>query len=143
MKRSAQKDAKGFTLVELIIGMALLGMIFAGAFSGIKTGFDVLEEARDQTRVAQMLQSELERLRTLNWNDLTALPAQSNIQLEGALAQAYRNRYTFTREISSPGSDRRMVTVTASWTNSGRDRALTMTTLYAKNGLYDYYYRAF
>lgn len=143
MRRSSSSKSKGFTLVELIVGMTLMGIVFAGAFSGIKTGFDVLEEARDHTRVTQMLQSELERLRTLNWNDLSSLPSTESVSLEGALAQAYRDRYTFTRQISSSGSDRYLVTVIASWENSGRERSLSMSTLYAKNGLYDYYYRAF
>ncbi|WP_309387389.1 PulJ/GspJ family protein [Cerasicoccus frondis] len=145
MNQSNDSKSKkgGFTLVELIIGMALAGIIFTGAFSGMKTGFDIVEEARDQARVTQLLQSEIERMRTLNWTDISALPAKETIALEGALASTYRNRYSFIRTIAANGSDRVLVTVTASWTNSGRDRTLTMTTGFAQNGLYDYYYRAF
>ncbi len=142
MKRStASKD--GFTLVELMIGMTLISIVFAGAFRGMKTGFDLVEEARDQARCTQMLQSEIERLRTMNWNDISALPGTATVQLDGALAKAYRDRYAFTRVITSTGTDQVMVTVTATWENSGRDRDLSMSTIYSKDGLYDYYYRAF
>ncbi|WP_309399672.1 PulJ/GspJ family protein [Cerasicoccus maritimus] len=143
MNRSPRFEDKnrGFTLVELVVGMTLAGIIFTGAFSGMKTGFDIVEEARDQARVTQLLQSEIERMRTLNWTDISALPAKETITLEGSLASTYRDRYTFVRAITSNGTDRVQVVVSASWVNSGRDRELEMTTGFAKDGLYDYYYR--
>ncbi|WP_309387395.1 type II secretion system protein [Cerasicoccus frondis] len=143
MKRTKTHKKNAFTLVELIVGMALAGMVFAGAFSGMKTGFDIVEQARDQARVTQLLQSEIERLRTLNFNDISSLPPSSAISLEGSLANAYRNRYSLNRVIKADGLDRVEVTVTANWTNSGRSRELSMKTGFTRDGLNDYYYRAF
>lgn len=141
MKWSTGSKLKAFTLVELMVGMTLAGIIFAGAFSGMKTGFDIVEEARDQARVTQLLQSEIERMRTLNWSDISALPAKESISLDGALASSYRDRYSFIRTIQSNGTDRVIVTITANWQNSGRSRDRSMLTGFSKDGLYDYYYR--
>ncbi|WP_269541456.1 PulJ/GspJ family protein [Cerasicoccus fimbriatus] len=141
MKWSTGSKLNAFTLVELMVGMTLAGIIFAGAFSGMKTGFDIVEEARDQARVTQLLQSEIERMRTLNWTDISALPAKESITLDGALASSYRDRYSFIRTIQANGTDRVIVTITASWQNSGRSRDKSMLTGFSKDGLYDYYYR--
>lgn len=143
MKKATSGLQNAFTLVELMVGMALAGIIFTGAFSGMKTGFDIVEESRDQARVTQLLQSEIERMRTLNWTDLKSLPANATITLDGALAQAYAERYTFTRNITQTSADQIEVEVVASWKNGNRNRSLSMFTGFTQNGLYDYYYRAF
>ncbi|MEO0796991.1 MAG: type II secretion system protein [Verrucomicrobiota bacterium] len=143
MLKSTLRKSLGFTLVELMIGLTLMGVIFTGAFSGMKTGLDIVEEARDQARATQLLQSEIERMRTLNWSDITNLPATESITLTGSASNTYNNRYNFERSITSLGTGRVRVSVTASWNNGQRDRSLSMTTGISENGLFDYYYRAF
>lgn len=143
MKATSGKTKRAFTLVELMIGMTLAGMVFAGAFSGMKTGFDIVEEARDQSRATQLLQSEIERLRTLNYSDIAALPQSSAISMEGIFANAFNNRYSLTRQVSPLDDKRVVVTVTINWSNGERQRELSMLTGFTRDGLNDYYYRAF
>ena len=65
--------AAGFTLVEVLIAMVLFTMVIAGGFAGISRGFQLVEASRNYTRSSQMLQSELELLRTLPWATFSAL----------------------------------------------------------------------
>ena len=41
-------DKGGFTLVEVVISMVLLGMIFSAAFSAYMLGMDMINDAREK-----------------------------------------------------------------------------------------------
>ena len=61
------KNSEGFTRVELMISTVVLLVIFAGGFGALHQGNRLIEIVRDETRAGQILQSEIEDLRTLNW----------------------------------------------------------------------------
>jgi hypothetical protein len=88
----------------------------------------------------------MERLRMMSWTMIAALPAtqtfdgstyfSSNPDLAG--------KYPITRTVANNASDpteMKDITVTVTWkTYDGRSHSRSFTSVYAKNGLYDYYY---
>lgn len=74
--RSASKA--GFTLVEVMVSTLLMMIIFGGGFGALVHGNRLIEASRDETRASQILQSEVEDLRTYDWTALTALDAEAS-----------------------------------------------------------------
>ena len=141
-----------------MIAVMLLGLLFGGAMVALSQGFFMAELSRDAFRVSQLLQNEIERLRTKNWPQLEALVGEKEIkfelfqaqaiaaekEIESALpqAQAIVARYTLVRDIFPSKEDQMTLIVTVSWKdNRGISHTRKFFTLFTKNGLNDYYYR--
>jgi len=126
-----------------MVAGALLAVVIAGTLGLLRQGIYYVELARDQTRIAQILQSEIEDLRTLNWNDLTSFSATEQFTPQGTFVAVYGDRYTCTRTITTTATDQRQVQVSATWTDSHNiPRTMSYFTRFTKEGLNDYYYRA-
>lgn len=131
-------------MVEVMISMSVMLVIFAGGFGALYQGNRLVEIARDETRASQVLQSEIEDLRTLDWATLNALNNDATYSAQSSFTDAYANRYTITRKITNRSATERRVVLEVAWTDSrGTDHMREYITLIAKDGLYDYYYRSF
>ena len=132
------------SLVELMMAVVILGVVFTSAFGVIGQGFNLIETSRDYTRVAQILQNEMESLRTMNWTELLALPASEQFSPDAQFISAFADRYTCTRDITIPKADQRLIVLTVSWRSSkGPLHSRSYRTNYTKNGLHDFYIRTF
>lgn len=136
--------------------MATFVMAFGIATSiiALQMGFKAIDVARDGTLASQIMQSEIERLRLWPWNNASTaavdsiceLPASATVSLTSmfSTSTAMAEKYTVTRTVSS-NTDRpddvRYITITVTWNSyDGRAHTRSFTTMYSKNGLYDYYY---
>lgn len=130
----------GFTLFEVIIAMTVFTMVIAGGFACFNQGLGLIENARHSTRSCQIMQSEIERVRSLPWADIEALPV-SDLDVtpaSGFINESGYDAYTMTRVVSGSG-DTRVVTLEIEWSdNSGRLHMRTYAAQYTKGGLYDY-----
>ncbi len=134
---------KGVTIIELMMAVMILGVVFASSFSLIGMGFIMVERARDMTRVTQILQNEVEDLRTKNWSQIEALEGTAIVSLDSAIIAEYGDRYTVTRTLSDFKDDQMDLAITVVWTdNKGVTHTRTFYTLFTKDGLNDFYYRA-
>lgn len=142
MRDSHYCRAEGFTLTELIVAMGIFTVVIAGGLAGVSRGFDILEDSRNYTRVSQILQSEIESLRSLSWQDLTALSDNEKIEVDTQFDTAAYDMYNIRREIVTEASDLRQVILIVSYRND-RERLITLKyfTFFTKGGLNDYYYR--
>jgi Tfp pilus assembly protein PilV len=144
----------GFTLIEVCL--ATFVMIFGIATSLIvmQTGFKALDVARDSTLASQIMQSEIERIRLLPWNNTSTtavdsiceLPASETVALSTMFTAnaTLAAKFTVTRSVTADGSrpdDVRYITISVDWKSyDGRSHVRSFSTMYVKNGLYDYYY---
>lgn len=141
MNHSQNRQA-GFTLVEVLIAMVLFTMVIAGGFAGISRGFQLVDASRSYTRSSQMLQSELELLRTLPWATFSAL---SDAELTEKFQEQIDSQfgaasYQATVETSLDGGDLMKVKVTVEWSGrTGRVQALSYITFFTEGGVNDYY----
>jgi prepilin-type N-terminal cleavage/methylation domain-containing protein len=137
-------SAAGFTLIEVMVAAAVMLVVFAGGFGALAQGNRLIEVSRDETRVSQILQSEIEDLRTRDWATLIALAAESSYAPQGTFTDAYSTRYSVKRNIATRSATQRRVTLQVSWTdNRNTSHMREYLTLITEDGLYDFYYRSF
>jgi prepilin-type N-terminal cleavage/methylation domain-containing protein len=140
----------GFTLVEVMIGVFIFAMVIAGGLITVSKGFELVDNARHHTRASQILQSEIELLRTRPWKtlkgeDSSSLSTQFKQQIEAQFSDgsyaAYtgdaNNPPTVVADFSTTPAE---VTVSVSWRNRlGRLYTKSYTTYFTEGGVNDYY----
>ena len=132
----------GFTLVEVIVSMFLMAMIFTAAFGSYFLGMRMVEDAREELRASQIIQSELEAMRTLNWSDMEELPTSAYFEPQGEFIQQFSDKYTSLRYVYTINDEQKVVFIRISWTNSrGQTTYQWFNTIFTRFGLNDYYYR--
>ena len=112
----------------------------------MQSGFRHLDLARGTTIAAQIIQSEMERIRMMSWAGVSALPETATF--DGALnfttSSRVSGKYSVTRSRvadSTRPTEVMHIAIAVAWnTYDGRPHSRTFTSIYTKNGLYDYYY---
>lgn len=145
MKRPNPSDpahSNGFTLVEVVVSLTLMAIVFTAAFGSYFLGLRLLEDARHRLRASQIIQSEVERLRTLNWSALQALDTSAAFTPSGEYVAQFANLYTTARSIEFFSSgDQAEIIIEVDWTNSkGIQSSESFATVFTKGGLSDYLY---
>ncbi|MEO7701255.1 MAG: prepilin-type N-terminal cleavage/methylation domain-containing protein [Opitutus sp.] len=148
-------DQRAFTILEVMIATFVMSLVIGTSLIAMQTGFRYVDVARGDTLASQIMQSEIERLRLMAWSktspagvvdSITELPAsETNVDLSTMFSSnaALASKFTLTRTVAVDGAraDVRYITVTVRWSSSDRkSHTRSFTTMYAKNGLYDYYY---
>jgi type II secretory pathway pseudopilin PulG len=148
-RRPRATGTAGFTLVELMVASVVLILGIASAVASLQIGFRTLDNARATTLAAQIVQSEIERVRLLSWTGINALPASEQLDLTslfpaGRTRTEIINRFTAVRTVSDTadrGGLMKSITVTVTWrASNGATNTRVTTTRYTQNGLYDYLY---
>lgn len=154
----------GFTIVEVAMASFIMALGIATSIIAMQIGFRHLDLARGTTIAAQILQSELERIRLLSWSGVSALSTTTDDVLptfngttsgnpagvevfDGAnnfsVGSNIVGQFTVTRQIKvDPArSDIMNITLSVRWqTYDLLWHTRKFNAIYAHNGLYDYYY---
>ena len=153
--RSAFLSRRGFTLVELMVAMVCVGIVLVAAFTSAAQGRHMLEDARDMTRVGQILQSQMEDLRMLSWEDLEAAEAAASggwaaMTLSREFVESYGEKYSIQRRIATRVdgatvyADQKEIMVKVTWEGPrGETHTRTTATWFTHGGMHDYLYRSF
>ncbi len=132
----------GFTLMESLVAISIFSMVIAGGLIGVRKGFEVVDNSRHYTRVSQVLQSEVETLRTLSWSEMAKLPESEQVTLDTQFGTGAYDRYSITRDIIDESGDLKRVEVTVGFTNRrGKEISLKYVTFFTEGGVNDYFYR--
>ncbi|MEZ0218453.1 MAG: hypothetical protein ACAH89_15045 [Rariglobus sp.] len=145
----------GFTIVEVAVAASVMVMVISTALIVMQTGFKALDSARKTTLAAQIIQSEMERVRMLSWSrvqtlstasssiDLTTIFPQ-NTEIERKVLAQMQRTFTATRTITpltDYSSEVMEITIAITWKGiDGVTHNRSTKTRYCKNGLYNYYY---
>lgn len=123
----------------------------------MQSGFKQVDLARGTTLAAQIMQSEMERIRLMSWSGVSAMataagspsgqPTGTTV-FDGATNftsnPEVAGKYTITRTVEADSvrpTDIMNITLQVRWqTYDLRWHQRSFTAIYAKNGLYDYYY---
>jgi hypothetical protein len=159
-KRRRRPDS-AFTILEVSMATFVMAFGIATSIVAMQSGFKTIDVARGTTIASQILQSEMERLRLLSWTSISALalatdttapyPAGSPAGVEMFDGATYfstnadvAGKYTITRTVAADSTrPTEVFNITLSVTWQGYDlqrHTRSFSTIYAKNGLYDYYY---
>jgi prepilin-type N-terminal cleavage/methylation domain-containing protein len=138
-----------FTLVEVLVAMALVGITFVSLYTAISSGFAVINVARENLRATQILLEKMETLRLYNWNQInsngfipptfTAPDSPLGNTNSGLM---YQGTMTITNAPASEtySNDLRVVILQVSWTSGRVLRQREMQTLVSRYGLQNYIY---
>jgi len=140
-KRIGIAGKGGFTLMEVGVAVTVLTTVFVGGFGSLLMGYNLIESSRDQTRASQILQSEFEEIRTMNWADLDALPATDTYAPSTDFVDAFGNKYSITRAVTNKHVDQKQISVVVTWTEGAKTKTLEYITWYTEDGFSDYYFR--
>jgi prepilin-type N-terminal cleavage/methylation domain-containing protein len=153
LRKAPGRQLQAYTLAELLVAVAILAIMFASLYSGIRYGFSITDASRQDLRATQILLERMEGIRLFNWNQLVDTnknpvtftkyyyPMATNGQSQGI---AYQGTLTVT----APGLDppatysnvMKKVTVTLNWTSGSLQHTRSLSTYAAKNGLQNYIY---
>jgi type II secretory pathway pseudopilin PulG len=131
---------RAFTILEVMVAATVLALGIVSAVTVSQRGLQALDTARNLGAASQLMQSELERLRLMNWAQLQALQDSgvTTVPLEGA-----PGRFTCEREIRDLKAGMKEITLVAQWKGyDGRAHTARLITRYGKTGLNDYFYTA-
>jgi len=151
MHRTAHRRKRrlaAFTLMEGLIGVAVMGIVFVSLYTGMASGFRTIRTAQEDLRATQIMTETFEAMRLYNWEQVTT---------PGFIPEAFTARYapnnTNNRGITYTGTirisavagqpymvDMRAVTVTLSWNTGARARTRTLTSYVSRYGLQHYIY---
>lgn len=145
---TAAKCAAAFSLVEVMVAMALMGVSFVSLFAGISSGVQVIHLAREDLRATQIMVEKLETLRLNAWEQVisgTNIPTKFTEMFypRGLCSKGITYHGTLTI-VSSPytwanyNSDMRSAILTLTWTNFGLSQTREMRTLVARHGMQNY-----
>ncbi len=144
----------GFSIIEVTIALFILAFAIATALVTLQTGFKQLDNARYTTLAGQILQSQVEKLRLLNWNQLTnATDGASthttfipDVSADPATQSLITSRFTCSQTIADPPTSSvffgsvKDITLAVTWTGTdGRRQTLTYLTRYGKDGISDFF----
>ncbi len=142
---SCPRSKSGLTVIEIMIAVMVLGLVIGSTFMALRTGFTMIQLARDSTMAGQILQSEMENLRLKSWDMLGELNEEEAFEVDTLLDESIADRFVRTRTIREfRGGNMREVEVAVEWTSlRGTQHRRVYRTVFGKEGLNDYYYRAF
>ena len=144
-----------FTILEVALAATVMSLGIVSTVAVMQGAFKMLDVARDTTLASQILQSEMERLRLMPWSNTATTAADSITELPRDPTPVslstmftsnveFNQKFTVTRTVTTPFSRSdyiRYITISVQWRSlDGRTHQRSFRSMYAKNGLYDYYY---
>lgn len=149
LKTRFLKSRWGFTTVEIMVSVAIVGITFVALYLGLSSGFGVVQLARENLRGTQILQEKMETIRLYTWDQITNngfIPTNFVEDFFASTGGVSGLVYTGSVIIASApvtevySNDLKQVTIKVQWKSGGVLRNREMVTFVAKNGLQNYIY---
>lgn len=149
-KKRGKRLAGAFTLVEVLVAGAILGIISLAYYGALSSGFGLVQSTREDLRATQIMMQRLEAVRLCNWRQLRNFTFQEPYDPLAGSAPTGGTMYyglvsTNAVNISNSTSykpNMRLVTVTLFWVTQNGPRPQThfrqMETQVARYGLQNY-----
>ena len=140
------------TLVEVVIGAGVLGIMTTALFGGISMSLAQTRIAREELRATQIMVERMEGIRLFTWDQLnysnTLCPTTFTTSFDpltnsyNSSGVVYYGTMLITNVFLNPSSTYsntlRSITVSVDWTNFGQAHHRTMTTFQAQYGMQNY-----
>lgn len=139
-----------------MIASAIMVLGITTSLTTLTYGLRAIDTARNSTLAAQIMQSEMENIRLLNWTQVTALPTVELVNISNVISSGSStaldatlnniiSKFTCYRVVwqHDTRADMRQVYLLVRWNGQdGRQHEKRYYTRYCKDGLYDFYYTA-
>jgi len=136
-------------MIEVTIGMGVIGTTCAALLTGITTGFFTMRMARENLRATQIILEKVETIRLYSWDQINTagfIPATFTEVYDPTRTNSTGLTYNGTMTIAaapitnSYSGDMRMLTVNLSWSTGYIQRTRQFSTFISRNGLQNYVY---
>jgi hypothetical protein len=136
-------------MVEVLVAVAIIGILFVALYSGLSAGFAVVQLSRENLRATQILQEKMETIRLYTWEQINTSGFIPEKFIEGFYPSSeVKNTMFFTGAVTiascpineSYSNDLRMVTVELKWLSANVPRTREMSTFVSRYGLQNYIY---
>ncbi len=136
-------------MIEVTIGMGVIGTTCAALLTGITSGFFTMRMARENLRATQIILEKVETIRLYSWDQINTpdfIPATFTQVYDPTRTNSAGLTYSGTMTITTPAipnsykDDLRMLTVNLSWTTGSIPRTRQFSTFIARDGLQNYTY---
>lgn len=143
----SHRAARAFTLVEIMVAIAIIAISFVSLYAGITAGVQVIQLARENLRATQIMVEKTETIRIKSWSEITNSVDSATTFVEDFYPRGVASKgltYHGTIKIADSELDTnyrdevRLVVVTVRWTNAGVARAREMRTHVAREGMQNY-----
>ena len=149
---AACRRQRGFSLIETIVALLLIGIVSISFFTALSSGFALVGMERDNLRATQVMLRKIEGIRLCTWSQLPASLSFAEFYNPKATTSTGRGTlYSGTVTTSPTGGvigslpytdNTRLVTVTVWWTDSAGGQPVAhrrqMQTLVARYGMHNY-----
>jgi prepilin-type N-terminal cleavage/methylation domain-containing protein len=149
---SRSRAERAFTLVEVVIAVAITSVMFVALYLGIAFGFRVSRSERENLRATQIILERMEGIRLFRFDQLsdtnlnpltftkTYYPTASGGQSQGI---TYNGTVTIDTNITldpsaAYSSVMKKITVQLSWVSEGVPRSRSISTYASQNGIQNY-----
>jgi prepilin-type N-terminal cleavage/methylation domain-containing protein len=139
-----------FSMVEVVVGMAVAGIMFASLYAGFSSGFAVTQTTRENLRATQVMLEKMETIRLYRWEqvkDPGFIPATFTapyyaVGTNNISGITYFGKISFNTPpiTASYTPNMTQITIAINWESGGVNRERVMTTFIARHGLQNYVY---
>ncbi len=126
-----KKREEGFSLIEILIAMVILGIMLMTLISVFIYGYNVLSRTKQVALATQICQEEIERIRNLSFDTILTLGTTFS---NDKLASLSNGQGILALE-DSVGTDIKKLTVSVTWTYRGQTLRKDVVTLITKLGV--------
>ncbi len=145
-----KKIEHGVSLVDVILAIALLGVMSAGVLGAARYSLLVMQLARENQRATQIMLAKIETIRLYDWDQVSSngfIPATfTDVYDPQAPTNSQGATYSGTMTIgscplaSSCATNMLQLSVTVNWTTWSIPHTRSITTFVAKDGMQNYVY---
>ena len=146
--RCINKPESGMTLVDIVMAVAILGIMASGIFGSFRYGIFTLQLVRENQRATQIILEKVETIRLYSWDQVNSngfVPVTfTDVYDPRASGSGQGLTYSGTVTIancplaSSYASDMKQLTVTLNWSTRDIPHTRSITTYIAKDGIQNY-----
>jgi len=148
----ARGSRSAFTLVEVLVGVAVTAVMGIALYAGIGVAFSQLRLSRENLRATQILEGKMEILRNYNWDQVANysgfIPssftepfyAGNPTNTSGNFVYSGKVTVTAAPVTESYSNDLKMITIKLSWISRGVTHKRQAITFVSQFGLQRYVY---
>jgi prepilin-type N-terminal cleavage/methylation domain-containing protein len=145
----ARLPLTAFTLIEVVIALAIAGIVSVSLYAGLAQAFGAVQSARHRLRATQILTEKLEVLRLYNWTQINTpgfVPDKFTEYYQPATNRnpgiVYTGTITITGANVQPAytNTMRRAVVQVNWVSGGIPQQHSMETLISEYGVQNYIY---
>ena len=121
----------GFSLIEVLIAVFILGIVSMTLVSVFMYGFNVVFRTKQVTLATQIAQEQVEHVRNLNFDDILTLGSSFTHE---SLSELVNGQGSLSLE-SGPGADIKKLTVSVLWDYRGTNMRKDVVTFITREGV--------